>query len=116
MRAPRRRRGPPPPPGGPAGRRGPGGSITRPAQTAPHDDGSASDHPALVPTHLPLDYDKRLMLFAGRSSTALAGAIGHRLGVESGHVDLQTYANGEVYCRYEESVRGAAGFVVPALP
>jgi ribose-phosphate pyrophosphokinase len=68
-----------------------------------------------VPTHLPLDYDKRLMLFPGRSSTALADAIGRRLGVEAGHVDLQTYANGEVYCRYEESVRGADVFIVQSL-
>jgi ribose-phosphate pyrophosphokinase len=68
-----------------------------------------------VPTHLPLDYDKRLMLFPGRSSTALSDAIGHRLGVEAGPVELQTYANGEVYCRYEESVRGADVFVVQSL-
>jgi ribose-phosphate pyrophosphokinase len=68
-----------------------------------------------VPTHLPLDYDKRLMLFSGRSSTALAAAIGDKLGVEAGPVDLQTYANGEVYCRYEESVRGADVFVVQSL-
>jgi ribose-phosphate pyrophosphokinase len=68
-----------------------------------------------VPTHLPLDYDKRLMLFAGRSSTALADAIASRLGVEAGPVDLQTYASGEMYCRYEESVRGADVFVVQSL-
>jgi ribose-phosphate pyrophosphokinase len=68
-----------------------------------------------VPTHLPLDYDKRLMLFAGRSSTALADAISVRLGVEPGPVDLQTYASGEMYCRYEESVRGADVFVVQSL-
>jgi ribose-phosphate pyrophosphokinase len=68
-----------------------------------------------VPTHLPLDYDKRLMLFPGRSSIALSDAIGHRLGVEAGPVELQTYANGEVYCRYEESVRGADVFVVQSL-
>jgi ribose-phosphate pyrophosphokinase len=68
-----------------------------------------------VPTHLPLDYDKRLMLFPGRSSTALADAIGEKLGVEAGPVDLQTYASGEVYCRYEESVRGADVFVVQSL-
>jgi ribose-phosphate pyrophosphokinase len=68
-----------------------------------------------VPTHLPLDYDKRLMLFAGRSSTELAGAIAERLGVEPGPVDLQTYASGETYCRYEESVRGADVFVVQSL-
>ncbi|MCW3002218.1 MAG: ribose-phosphate pyrophosphokinae [Conexibacter sp.] len=68
-----------------------------------------------VPTHLPLDYDKRLMLFPGRSSTALSDAIGRRLGVEAGHAALQTYANGEVYCRYEESVRGADVFIVQSL-
>ncbi len=66
-------------------------------------------------THLPLDYDKRLMLFAGRSSPALAGAIADRLGVETGPVELQTYANGEMYCRYEESVRGADVFLVQSL-
>jgi ribose-phosphate pyrophosphokinase len=68
-----------------------------------------------VPTHLPLDYDKRLMLFAGRSSAALTDAIATRLGVEPGPVDLQTYASGEMYCRYEESVRGADVFVVQSL-
>jgi ribose-phosphate pyrophosphokinase len=68
-----------------------------------------------VPTHLPLDYDKRLMLFAGRSSDALTEAIAERLGVETGPVDLQTYASGEMYCRYEESVRGADVFVVQSL-
>lgn len=66
-------------------------------------------------TNLPLDYDKRLMLFAGRSSPELAGAIGRRLGVDAGPVTLQTYANGEVYCRYDESVRGADVFVVQSL-
>jgi ribose-phosphate pyrophosphokinase len=68
-----------------------------------------------VTTHIPLDYDKRLMLFAGRSSTALADAIAARLGVEAGPVDLQTYASGEMYCRYEESVRGADVFLVQSL-
>jgi ribose-phosphate pyrophosphokinase len=68
-----------------------------------------------VTTHLPLDYDKRLMLFAGRSSTALADQIAARLGVESGPVELQTYASGEMYCRYEESVRGADVFLVQSL-
>jgi ribose-phosphate pyrophosphokinase len=70
---------------------------------------------AHVTTHLPLDYDKRLMLFAGRSSTALAGAIAGRLGVELGPVELRTYSSGEMYCRYEESVRGADVFVVQSL-
>ena len=64
---------------------------------------------------LPLDYDKRLMLFSGRSSPTLAELIARRLGVGLGPVQLQTYANGEVYCRYEESVRGADVFLVQSL-
>ena len=55
---------------------------------------------------------KRLMLFAGRSSPELAGKIGERLGVQLGEVTLKTFANGETYCRYEESVRGADLFLV----
>ncbi|HEY1369867.1 MAG TPA: ribose-phosphate pyrophosphokinase [Gaiellaceae bacterium] len=55
---------------------------------------------------------KRLMVFAGRSHPDLAGAIAGKLGVELGAVDLRTFANGETYCRYEESVRGADMFIV----
>jgi ribose-phosphate pyrophosphokinase len=55
---------------------------------------------------------KRLMLFAGRSNPELAGKIGERLGVQLGEVTLKTFANGETYCRYEESVRGADLFLV----
>jgi ribose-phosphate pyrophosphokinase len=87
---------------------GPGTGGTH-AATPP---GRIGDH---VPTHIPLDYDKRLMLFSGRSSEALTEAIAERLGVEAGPVDLQTYASGEMYCRYEESVRGADVFVVQSL-
>ncbi len=63
-------------------------------------------------TSLPLGYDKRLMLFSGRANPALADAIGQRLGVAPGPVTLKTFQNGEVYCRYEESIRGADVFIV----
>lgn len=53
-----------------------------------------------------------LMLFAGRSNPALASAIGGRLGIELGDVRLETFGNGEVYCRYGESIRGADVFIV----
>ena len=53
-----------------------------------------------------------LMLFAGRSNPALAAAIADRLGIGLGDVRLETFGNGEVYCRYEESIRGADVFVV----
>src|SRR3954466_193970 len=47
------------------------------------------------PTHLGIDYDKRLMLFAGRSSPGLAEHIGRRLRVGVGPVQQETWANGE---------------------
>jgi ribose-phosphate pyrophosphokinase len=64
------------------------------------------------PTEMRLDYDKRLMLFSGRGNPELGARIAAKLGVELGGVDLKTFANGEVYCRYDESVRGADVFIV----
>ncbi len=58
------------------------------------------------------DYTKRLMVFGGRASQELAGKIAARLDVDLGQVDLRTFANGEVYCRYNESIRGADVFLV----
>jgi ribose-phosphate pyrophosphokinase len=61
---------------------------------------------------LPIDYNKRLMLFSGRANPQLAVHIADKLGVELGPVELKTFSNGEVYCRYEESIRGADVFIV----
>ena len=55
---------------------------------------------------------KRLMLFSGRSNPDLAQRIAKQLDIELGRVKLETFANGETYCRYEESVRGADMFIV----
>ncbi len=55
---------------------------------------------------------KRLMVFSGRSHPELATKIAEKLGVELGDVTLKTFANGETYCRYEESIRGADLFLV----
>ena len=55
---------------------------------------------------------KRLMLFSGRSNPELAERIGERLGVELGEIELKTFAMGETYCRYGESIRGADVFLV----
>jgi ribose-phosphate pyrophosphokinase len=66
----------------------------------------------LASTELQYDYNKRLMLFSGRANPGLAARIAAKLGVELGGVILKTFANGEVYCRYEESVRGADVFIV----
>jgi ribose-phosphate pyrophosphokinase len=65
-----------------------------------------------VPTEMRLDANKRLMLFSGRANPELGARIASKLGVELGGVTLKTFANGEVYCRYAESVRGADVFIV----
>ncbi len=55
---------------------------------------------------------KKLMLFAGRGNDALSKEIGENLGVPLGEIVLSTFANGELYCRYGESIRGADVFVI----
>jgi len=69
---------------------------------------------AEAPTHtsVPSPYDKRLMVFAGRGSEALGAKIAGKLGIQLGAVELKTFSNGEVYCRYLESIRGADVFIV----
>ena len=59
--------------------------------------------------------EKRLMLTAGRASRELGGRISERLGVAVTDAGLKTFADGEVYCRYSESVRGADLFVVQSI-
>ena len=63
-------------------------------------------------TSLPIGYDKRLMVAAGRASRELGTRIADRLGVELTDPGLKTFSDGEVYCRYEESIRGADIFIV----
>jgi ribose-phosphate pyrophosphokinase len=67
---------------------------------------------AASPTTLELEYGKRLMLFSGRATRELAARIANKLNVDLGGVKLKTFSNGEVYCRYEESIRGADVFIV----
>jgi ribose-phosphate pyrophosphokinase len=55
---------------------------------------------------------KRLMVFAGSSHPVLAARIAEHLGLELGEIELETFANGETYCRYGESIRGADVFLV----
>jgi ribose-phosphate pyrophosphokinase len=63
-------------------------------------------------TSLDIGYDKRLMLFSGRANPELGAKIADNLGVGLGPVEIKTFSNGEVYCRYLESIRGADVFIV----
>jgi ribose-phosphate pyrophosphokinase len=65
-----------------------------------------------ITTSIDREDSKRLMVFAGRASRELGERISTRLGIDLGEVTLKTFANGEIYVRYEESVRGADVFLV----
>ncbi|MFG1911679.1 ribose-phosphate diphosphokinase [Kribbella sp. NPDC048928] len=56
--------------------------------------------------------EKNLMVFSGRAHPGLAEQVSEELG--SGLVPTQAYdfANGEIYVRFEESVRGSDAFVI----
>jgi ribose-phosphate pyrophosphokinase len=65
-----------------------------------------------VGTVMRRENEKRLMLVSGRANPELGARIADKLGVELSGANLKTFANGEVYCRYDESVRGADVFIV----
>ena len=65
-----------------------------------------------TPTFLPTGYDKRLMVAAGRASQELGLKIAEKLGVGLTDPGLKTFTNGEVYCRYADSIRGADLFII----
>ncbi len=68
--------------------------------------------PQLLETFIPAGYDKRLMVAAGRTSIDLGAKIADRLGVGLTDAGLKTFSDGEVYCRYGDSIRGADLFIV----
>jgi len=55
---------------------------------------------------------KRLVLYSGRSHPALATDIARHLGEELGEPNLLQFSNGEIHCRFDESVRGADVFII----
>ncbi|MCY7288069.1 MAG: ribose-phosphate diphosphokinase, partial [Cryobacterium sp.] len=56
--------------------------------------------------------EKRLVLVSGRAHPQLALDIATELGTELVHTDARTFANGEIYARFDESVRGSDTFVI----
>ncbi len=55
---------------------------------------------------------KRMVLIAGRSHPELAQAVADNLGVELVPTRAYNFANGEIFVRFEESVRGCDVFVL----
>ena len=55
---------------------------------------------------------KRLHLISGRSNLPLAQEIADHLGVQLDEPNLAEFANGEIHCRFSESVRGGDVFII----
>ncbi|PXY26511.1 ribose-phosphate diphosphokinase [Prauserella sp. PE36] len=59
---------------------------------------------------------KNLMLFSGRSHVELAEEVAKHLNVTITPQTVHTFANGEIYVRFQESVRGTDAFVIQSYP
>ena len=55
---------------------------------------------------------KTLMLFGGRAYPELAAEVAAQVGVDLIPTKVFNFANGEIYVRFEESVRGSDAFVI----
>jgi ribose-phosphate pyrophosphokinase len=55
---------------------------------------------------------KHLMIFSGRAHPQLAKEVAEQLGTEVVPTLAYDFANGEIYVRFEESVRGCDAFVI----
>lgn len=55
---------------------------------------------------------KKLRLYSGRSHPALARDIAQHLGEPLGEPNLRDFPNGEIHCRFDESIRGSDVFII----
>src|SRR4051794_22692144 len=55
---------------------------------------------------------KRLVVAGGRSHPALNAAVAEALGMELAPTEHRTFASGEIYARFEVSIRGCDLFLI----
>jgi ribose-phosphate pyrophosphokinase len=53
-----------------------------------------------------------MVLFSGRGNPELGARLAEELHLDLGAVTLKTFSAGEVYCRYDEPIRGADVFIL----
>ena len=58
---------------------------------------------------------KRMILFSGSVNPELAEEIAKYLNVNLGNIKHEQFANGEIYARYQESIRGADVFLIQSV-
>jgi len=59
--------------------------------------------------------DRRMLLFSGTANHPIAEQIAKQLGTELGNIKIRHFANGEIYVRFLESVRGADVFLIQSI-
>ncbi len=60
--------------------------------------------------------EQPLAIFAGRSNIALARAIAEQYGTTLGEVTIKAFSDGELYVKYQQSIRGSDVFIVQSTP
>ena len=63
-------------------------------------------------SELRLSSEKRLRIFTGRAFPELAESVASELGITITPTSAYDFANGEIFVRFEESVRGSDAFVI----
>lgn len=57
-----------------------------------------------------------LAIFAGRSNAALARAIAESYGTKLGEITIKTFSDGELYVKFEQSIRGEDIYLIQSTP
>ncbi len=56
--------------------------------------------------------ERSLMVFSGRGNPELSAKVADKLDIELGEVEIKTFADGEIYVKYGDSIRGADVFII----
>ncbi len=56
--------------------------------------------------------NNKLKIFAGRSNPDLANKISKSLGEPLGKMSIKTFADGEIWIKYEENIRGCDVYLI----
>lgn len=58
---------------------------------------------------------RRMLLFSGTANQPMAEEIAQHLNTNLGAIKIRSFANGEIYVRFLESVRGADVFLIQPI-
>jgi len=85
------------------------GAAERPTRLDAGDDG---ERVAATVSGIKISGEKRLVVVSGRAHPQLAIDVAAELGTDLVETEARTFANGEIYARFGESIRGTDVFVI----